>query len=103
MTMTVTGHDYERMSWHQRSHLNERLMSETRNLLAEVDNLDTQIRHRRAALISDTIGRRESTDAAAHFAQARAILHGLTPDPNAAQHRLELDRALRPARKEDAA
>lgn len=81
MTPHVSRDEYDRMNWHQRQSVNERLERHTRDLLRQVHELDQQIASRQAA------ARLGTRDAAWVRQQARRVLAALPPDPDAAAHR----------------
>jgi len=79
--VTVTKAEFTAMSWHQRQRLNAHLRAETARLTAELKRLNTP----RAKVLFDV----ERT-----LTEARRMLAALPADPNAAAHRVELDREL---------
>jgi hypothetical protein len=79
--MTVTREDHARMSWHQRQTLNAHLLAETERLATKLAQFSNP---RTAAKLAAADVRDE----------ARHLLATLPPDPDAAAHRIALDRAL---------
>lgn len=86
--MSVTAADHKAMSWHQRQRFNKHLRAETARLNAEKEHLN-------AELARLNLPRVQALFAAADIrAEAARILATLPPDPDAATHRIELDREL---------
>ena len=81
--MTITEADYQRMPWHARQTLNARLRAETKALEAEL----ARIRYEMTRTMPQVV-----------FANASEILANLHTDPDAAAHRVALDRELFPRR-----
>lgn len=100
MTVTaeaVTQTEHQRMSWHQRQELNDRLRSETRRLNAEIAELTHVVTARtitRARRFKAQETRR-LTEYETHFEEAKEILNSLPKDPDAAAHRLALHQSLK--------
>lgn len=89
---TVTQTDHDRMNWHQRQWLNNRLRADNNQLRAETIELRAI-----AATLRETIDERMAAlnvDAEANFAAAKTILEQLPADPLAARHRVALDQDL---------
>lgn len=82
--MNISQADYAEMPWHARQRLNERLRRETRALTVELEGL-TRIRAKRVGV---------GPSAETTLRGAVAYLAALPADPDAAAHRVALDREL---------